>query len=1153
MTASIEAQRALFREKWDMRNHLLFGAAAVALSVPAAAYAQQLTTSIEGTVTDASGAPVAGAAVTVTDTRTGVTRTQTTGNGGQFTVDNLTPGGPYEVAASASGLEGQTVNDITTSLQGATRLTFNLSSGAGDIVVTAARANVTQLAVGPGTSFGTQTLQNSPTFNRDIRDVLRIDPRVSLDREDASTGGDGQDHISCLGGNDRGNAFTVDGISQGDVYGLNGTGFASRSSTPIPYDAIREVQVQFAPYDVEYGQFTGCAINAITKSGQNTFHGSAFFEYSDNGMRGDTVQGEKVAPVEAEKNWGASLGGPIIKNHLFFFGAYAHQETGNSFDYGPEGSGAANELSGVTLDDFNKISGILKDVYGVDTGKLPTNLPYKNDRYFARLDWQINDRQRLELTYQHLKENSVKDGDFYTGSGPTITGVNNFYNSGTDSNYYSGRLYSDWTDDFSTEIRFSHSYVRDLQDPVGGGEEQTGNPIPRIVVGVDHGNGDVGLVIGGPDVYRTANDLRTKIDQGSIIAKLTKGDHKLKFGVEANQAKIFNLFVPDATGTLYFTNATDLANGILSDGTRTSSLYASTVAAGDAVGATGNFAADGDVNSAAAAFTRTIFSIYAQDEWQATDRLDLVAGVRVDWYDGGRPTGNPNFIDRYGYSNAIGFSNLPPAIMPRVAATYDLGDLGPASQTKLRFGAGMFSGGDPLVWFANAFQNNGIGYAQGTTLDTGCPAGPITVVSGGQFGGVPACIAAAGSGKAALGLGNVQSNDPNLKMPSVLRLNAGLQSNLDFASSGFLSGWRVNLDYIWSRYVNPMALVDLSLTPDMRVGLNGYTVDGRPIYASIDPTAAGCAAQYQRGHRIPVWTGVTADCFNTRRQDEIMLTNSKGYTSQIASFILSKQVDHGVFTSDGSVFFTLGYAYSDAHDRRTFGSAQATSNFNNTATFDLQNPADASSAYVSKHNITMQTRFSETFFGDLKTNLGLTFVARSGRPFSLTFDGSYFSGGAAGNDSALLYVPTGANDPNISPTSDMNAVADLTDFTKSLDCAKGYAGRTIARNTCTNDWYFDLDLSLSQELPGPGRLFGKDDRIKVYAMVDNFLNLLDSDWNAQHRRSYTGFEDVAAISGVDNQGRYIISRATTDNYQNDEFINVSSSVWRLKVGVSYDF
>ncbi len=203
-----------------------------AIVLPQAAQAQQITTGISGTVTDENGNPIQGATVVVTDTRTGTARTLVTGADGNFRAANLVSGGPYTISANASGYEGQTVGDVTTTLQGNTTLTFALSGGAGEIVVTGARVQLAQLAVGPGTSFAGEVLETAPSFNRDIRDIIRIDPRVSLDREDTSTGGDGQDHISCLGGNNRTNAFTVDGISQGDIYGLNGTGYASRSSTP---------------------------------------------------------------------------------------------------------------------------------------------------------------------------------------------------------------------------------------------------------------------------------------------------------------------------------------------------------------------------------------------------------------------------------------------------------------------------------------------------------------------------------------------------------------------------------------------------------------------------------------------------------------------------------------------------------------------------------------------------------------------------------------------------------------------------------------------------------------------------------------------------------------------------------------------------------
>ena len=306
-----------------------FAPIAVATVGTTAAVAQQITTSIQGRVTNESGAAIAGATVTVTDTRTGVAQTMKTDSTGSFAAPNLTTGGPYTVTAVAEGRQGQTVPDIMTTLQGPTQLTFALSAPAastaaaeaGTIVVTAARVRATQLAVGPGTSFNTQVLQNAPSFNRDVRDVIRMDPRVSLDREDAATNGSGQDRISCLGGNDRSNTFTIDGIPQSDIYGLNDTGFSSRSSTPIPSDAVRETQVQFAPYDVEYGGFQGCAINVVTKSGSNRFHGSAFYELSNNSMRGDKVGNRDVAPIGPDKRWGVSLGGPIIKDRLFFFGA----------------------------------------------------------------------------------------------------------------------------------------------------------------------------------------------------------------------------------------------------------------------------------------------------------------------------------------------------------------------------------------------------------------------------------------------------------------------------------------------------------------------------------------------------------------------------------------------------------------------------------------------------------------------------------------------------------------------------------------------------------------------------------------------------------------------------------------------------------------
>ena len=290
-----------------------------------------------------------------------------------------------------------------------------------------------------------------------------------------------------------------------------------------------------------------------------------------------------------------------------------------------------------------------------------------------------------------------------------------------------------------------------------------------------------------------------------------------------------------------------------------------------------------------------------------------------------------------------------------------------------------------------------------------------------------------------------------------------------------------------------------------------------------------------------------------------MLTNSKGYDSHIASVILAKDFDHGIFTEAGSSYFTLGYAFTAASDRRNMFNSTAGSNYDLTAAFDRQNPPESRGFYGSRHNITFSGNFREEFFDDLATSLGFTFVARAGRPYSLTFTGGgVFNDSASGNENALLYIPSGIDDPNISPTSNMAAVQALTDFARGLGCAKDAIGESIKRNTCTNDWYFDLDLRLSQELPGPARLFGSPmgmrDKITLYAMFDNFLNFLDDSWNVQRRRNFAGLQDVASISGVDSQGRYIITGfAGEEAFDADNFINVSSSVWRIKVGINYDF
>jgi hypothetical protein len=1153
-----------------MKLRYLLAASVVSLAattmVAAPAAAQQIVGTIEGRVVDDAGAAVGGAVVTVLDTRNGSTRTFTTGSDGSYRALALQPGGPFVVSVAVGGFDGQTIENIFVGAGGRTAVNFTLDSAeAGSesmIIVSGARAVVSQVATGPGSAFGTEELISFPSLNRDIRDIIRIDPRVSLNRTGGANDIDG---IRCLGGNDRTNTFTVDGIKQADIFGLNGTPFAGRQAAPIPFDVIGGISVEFAPFDVEFSDFTGCLINVTTKGGGNEFTGSAFVTYFDGGMTSDLNAGSR------ETRWGATLSGPIIKDRLFFSFGYEETDLGVSQDRGPLGSpNPGNPFLFVTQDQFDRFEQIARDVYGQDIGGFPLSLPDTSVRYFGRIDANISDRHRAELSYQRFDEQRLQTDFSPTG----ITGVNSFNNVGTLSDYYSGRFYSQWNDKISTELRVSHAKVQDRQDPFGGGEAQDGNPIIRLAVGLTPVPGtdatQDGQITSGPGFSRAANDLRTTINQARFQMNIDAGrGHLFKLGAEISDVEVFNLFVQNATGTLYFRNLDDFAAGLISTGTN-ETTNVQNINNGSSIGANINASRSGDINDSAASFRRQIYSFYAQDQWQVNDQLELNAGVRVQIFDGGRPDTNTNFLERYGFSNGVAFSSLDPLVLPRASVTYNLFNDGFFSNTTFTGGIGIFSGGDPLVWFSNAFSNDGFTFGTGTTNN--CAPGQIpidpatgrpTVIQNGQFIGMPQCVTDAAIGIAAQGTGNVQSIDPNLKLPTVTRANFGVTTNFG-SESGFFSNWKLRLDYIYSKFQNNFNVVDLSQIPNPSLGFQGFMRDGRPIYRSIDPAVPGCNAQLlNQGGTPPTYTNVDPICFQTTlarnpgRTGEFQLTNGPDFESHVVSAIINKKFRGGILTSGGSTLVNIGYAYTDSRNSRNLLDATAGSLYNGVAAFDRQNPEVTTSNFEVRHNITMAVNFVEEFLDDYKTQFGFFFRANSGSPYSLTFAGGGIWDQPQGpaQNSSLVYVPTGVTDPNLAPTSNMNAVQSLIDYVANSGCAFT-PGQTIQRNSCRNPWHFDLDFRFSQELPFLGKVTGlKRDKVTLFMDFDNFLNFIDSDWNVLRRRT----PNVPLVTGnFDAQGRYVITNAVAARPNDflpadDEAIVPSASAWRFQIGARYQF
>jgi hypothetical protein len=1153
-----------------MKIKYLIAASVVSLSaatafVAAPAAAQQITSGIDGVVQDDQGVAVETATVTITDERTGATRTVVTGTGGQFRVVSLPPGGPYTITVTASGYEGQTVEDVFTSISGRQSFSFELArTAAGEsdstIIVTGARAGATQLAVGPGTAFDTATLEAFPSITRDIRDIIRIDPRVSLELSD------NVDRISCLGGNDRTNTFTVDGIIQSDVFGLNGTPFAARNALPLPFDVIEQTSVEFAPFDVEYTDFTGCLVNVVTKAGSNEFHGSAFFTYFDEGLQQDElVSGDgTLEPFNAgrETRWGATLSGPIIPDRLFFSFGYEETDLGDGFNGGPGSPG----FDASTVEQFNRFAEIARDVYGQDPGGLPTQLPESSVRYFGRLDWQINNQHRLEGTYQRLEETNVEP-DF---RGDSFGGLNSFEDEGTISNYYSVRLYSDWSDTISTELRVSRAEVGDVQGPVGFGEAQSADPTVRLAVGVV-GPGDNGELVTGPGIFRSANQLDTKIDQARFIMNVDAGNgHFLKFGAELNDLEVFNLFAVNATGTLYFNNLDDFAAGILSGGDELGPNI-DEIVNGSAVGADINVAPGFDINNAGALFSRRTYSVFAQDEWQATDQLSITAGVRVQLYDGDAPRPNPQFLDRFGFTNANSFGRIDPLILPRISATYEFDNEGFFSNSSLTGGVGVFAGGDPVVYFSNAFSNNGFSTGPGNLLDCApsqlnlnADGRAVVVDQNGNFTGIPQCVVNAGEAIASQGGGGVQLTSPDFNIPTAVRANLGFASDIG-TETGFFSNWRLQLDYIYTRFNDTLNITDLSQAVNPALGLNGFTVDGREIRRQVDTRQPGCNATLI-DTTPPTYSGLSQACFVGRdaNLEFLELNNGPSFDSHNASIILSKQFSEGMFTEGGSVRVNFGYAFSDSEQTNNLRSSTATSTIDDFPAFNRQNPAISQSGFETRHNFTFAVNLREEFFEGYDTGIGLFFRASEGRPYSLVFDDGrpFFDDATTREQNALLYIPTGPNDPNLSPNSNAAAVAGLLDALQNgvplptgervaLNC-NFTPGQTVQRNQCRNEWFFDMDLRLSQELPFIGSLTGLvEDRLEIFADFANVLNLIDREWN--ERRSIGGFAGrLDLVDGAfDDQGRYVVTNFSPTNAEpNVDFVGTG---WRIQVGARYEF
>ena len=688
-------------------------------------FAQSTSAGLGGTVVGADGQPVAGAEVTITHVESGSVSRATTDASGRYNARGLRVGGPYTIAVTKAGAGADTEENVFLSLNQVATVNAQLATGGTTTLQTVTIMGTVSSVFstdnkGVGTSVDGRELEIMPQGSRSVDDIARLDPRVTvIDQAGGS--------ISVAGINNRYNNISVDGLSQGDPFGLNSNGMPYTGS-PISVDTIEAYDIKISDYDVSTDT-VGATVNAVTKSGTNEFHGSVYYVYKDAANMVGKVDGEEYDQFDTDETRGFTLGGPLLKDKLFFFASYEDQVVS---EFGGAGSadGVANGY--VSIDEVNEAIAIASDL-GMQPGTYgaASASDLENKRFLGKLDWNITDNHRASLTYQQTEEFRISP---YDEGSRNVLLSSHFYNVDNVTKNVSAQLFSDWSTDFSTEIKLSRQKF----------DQVNGNPVdnPEAIVRTPGGT-----IYIGEDDNRHENQINTDRFTASVIGTYYTGDHVIKGGLEYMRHDVFNLYGKTLHGEYRFDSLEDFAAG----------NYSSYMVRRPAPGFS-----EADM---AAALVYTQVSPFIQDTWQYNDNLSLTYGVRVNMPRAeSAPPRTPGFEEAFGYPNDYRLSSPNTVVLPRFAFNYQFDT---ERMSQLRGGLGLFQSVPPFVWMANPYQNNGVTGLQYNSDDPSeVPFSPDPYnqpIPGGEAN-VPAY--------------QVDTIDPDFKLPTVWKFSLGYDAEL---------------------------------------------------------------------------------------------------------------------------------------------------------------------------------------------------------------------------------------------------------------------------------------------------------------------------------------------------------------------------------------
>ena len=1088
-------------------------AAFAAMLMSVAAYAQVTTSALGGRIVDANGNPVIGAAVVATHEPSGTVYGVITNEDGRYAINGMRSGGPYRVEFSCLGYQSLTYTDVNLQLAETSALNGQLADDSqmlGEAMVVAAPASkFAAEKTGAATNISSAQITSLPTVSRSITDVTRLSPY----------GGNG---MTFAGADGRTANFTVDGANFNNNFGLS-DGLPG-GGNPISIDAIEEMQVVISPYDVRQTNFIGGGVNAITKSGTNKFIGTAYVYHRNENMRGNQAAGVEIAGArDRDRNttYGFTLGGPIIKNKLFFFVNAEYAQTPSvavRWRASEDGKGDSDKyLSYTTVEDMKQVKEFVKDKYGYDTGSF-TDFPadQNNLKLLARIDWNINENNRLAVRYNYTNNTrwsapnaSSMDGGTRSAYGRTslysMAFANSMYSQNNLVHTVSLDLNSRINDNLSNQFLATFSKLDDIR---GTNSEEF--PFIDILDGTGSTTQYMAL---GYELFTWNNAVHNTVLNIKDDLVYYLDNHKITMGASYEYQMADNAYMRNGTGYYRYESVQDFLTG----------------AAPEVVCLTYGY--DGEQNPAA----RVQFhkaGLYAQDEWNVSEAFKLTYGLRLDglFFDNGDLMTN-NAIKAIDYYTADGkvrnidtgkWPGASITISPRVGFNWNLTE---DKSLTLRGGTGLFSGRLPLVFFTNMPTNSGMvqyqaqinaknadkmgfsmdEFAGGLVTDKNGKATtqalldklhalgyPTTITP--EDGTVPSSIAAV---------------DPKFKMPQVWKTSLALEYK--FPTSFPFS---ITAEGIFNKTVNGVTMSDWSMLP-----VNGYArlngADSRPIFPGT---------------------------FRTGTKAFVLENTDKGY-GYSASVSMNMRPIEGL---------SLMAAYTHTASKEITGmpGSNAESAFTYVPTVKGPNNIELhNSQYVTPDRVVASGTYSD------KSNNHFSLIYEAWRG---GYNYSYMMANDMNGDGYnydALYIPTDEqvknNEFRFATPDDAKRFMDYVHADKYLS---KHQGEYAEAYSVYSPWVHRFDFSYKHDFKV--KVGNSVNKLQLSLDVKNILNLFNSNWGvSKWMNSDLNEGRILKFESVDAEGYPVFStpKKVSGNTQTFTPSVAIGQCWYASVGIKYMF